>query len=589
MSEDYMSIESILALDCGSTTTQALLIDQVDGRYRLIARAEAPSTIEPPWNDLVASVRQAVAQLTRVTGWPILNEREQIMSPQHQRGGVDAVVAISSASGPLRLVLAGVMGEFSLVSARRALSQTYAVVEGVVSLDKRKEGTHSTNDDIQGQVDLIQKLRPDAIVIVGGVDGGASRPVLQAAEAAVIGSFAIPQSERPRIIYAGNAELRPEIAEIVGSEVELRAVDNVRPSLELENPGPLQAEIEELYQQRKLERLPGMSTLSSWSPVPVVPAAKAFAYSIEYLARQDGINVLGVDIGGGSATLAAAVDDELDLVVRGDLGLGYNAARLLDHVPPASILRWLPFELDPTEMRDILCNKAIRYRTLPQTRQELLLEQAVAREIVHLTLKDLMPCWPKTAARLYPELLPKLHLIVGAGGLLTNTPNYGQAALMLLDALQPVGVTGMVLDRFRLVAPLTATAMVNPLAAAHVMEGDALLNLGTVVAPVGTAREGEIALTFKIEYEDGRVLEVEVPHGSLEVIPLPTGQTADLELRPTRHFDVGLGTRGQAGTTKVEGGVIGIIIDARGRPLPIAEVPEVQRERMQRWLWDMGS
>jgi hypothetical protein len=131
--------------------------------------------------------------------------------------------------------------------------------------------------------------------------------------------------------------------------------------------------------------------------------------------------------------------------------------------------------------------------------------------------------------------------------------------------------------------------MVNPAIASLVMEKDALVNLGTVVAPVGTAREGDVALTFKIQYEDGRTLEVEVPYGSLEVIPLPAGQTADLELRPTRRFDVGLGTKGLAGTTKVEGGVIGIIIDARGRPLPIEDDPEAQREKMQRWLWDMGS
>jgi hypothetical protein len=116
-----------------------------------------------------------------------------------------------------------------------------------------------------------------------------------------------------------------------------------------------------------------------------------------------------------------------------------------------------------------------------------------------------------------------------------------------------------------------------------------LLNLGTVVAPIGSAREGEIALSFKIEYEDGRALEVEVAYGSLEVIPLPAGQVANLELRPTRRFDVGLGIKGQAGKTQVQGGFLGIVIDARGRPLPIAADPEQQREKMQRWLWDMGS
>lgn len=589
MSQEYLSAESILALDCGSTTTQALLIDRVNGEYRLVARGESPSTLEPPWNNIVDSVRQAVTQLTEVTSWPLLNERGQIMSPQHQLGGVDTVVVVTSASTPLRVVLAGIMRDISLVSARRALSTTYATVEGFVSLDRRDDGTHRVNDDIQGQIDLIQSLDPDAVVIVGGIDGGASRPVLQAAEAVAIANFTMPQNERPPIIYAGNAELREQVAEIVGAESELRAVENVRPSLGLENPGPLQSEIEQVYLQRKMERLPGLSTLSSWSPVPVLPTAKAFGYTIQYLARLDGINVLGVDVGGGSATLAAVVDDQLDLTIRSDLGLSYNAFRLLDQVAVESISRWLPFDIDPTELRNILHNKSLRFRTVAQTREDLLLEQAMVREILRLTLNDTMPHWPKGTSRLYPDLLPKFHLIVGAGGSLANAPTYGQAALMLLDALQPVGVIGMVLDKFRLMAPLTAAAMVNPLAAAQVMERDALLHLGTVVAPVGTAREGDTALTFKIEYEDGRSLEVEVAYGSLEVIPLPTGQTANLELRPTRRFDVGLGTKGQAGTTKVEGGVIGIIIDARGRPLPTVADPQEQQARIQRWLWDMGS
>jgi uncharacterized protein (TIGR01319 family) len=589
MTLDYVSVESILALDCGSTATQALLIDQVNTEYRLVARAEAPSTVEPPWNDLMASVRQAITQLSEITGLPLLNRQGQIITPQQQSGGVDAVVVITSASPPLRLLLAGVMPDISLDSARRALSNTYAAVEGLVSLGQRDGGASSTNDDIQGQVELLLKLKPDAVVIVGGIDGGASRPVLQAAEAAAVASLTLPNADRPPIVYAGNADLRSEVADIVGAEAELRAIDNVRPTLDLENPGPLQLELEELYRQRKMGRLPGFGTLSSWSSVPVLPAAKAHAYSIQYLSSLEGINVLGVDVGGGTSTMTSRVDEHLDLAIRSDLGLSYNAVRLLEEVPPESISRWLPFEIDPADIRNTLHNKAIHYRTLPQTREELLLEQAVAREILRLLLKDMMPRWPDGPSRLYPDLLPKFHLIVGGGGVLANAPTSGQAALMLLDALQPVGVTGLVLDQLRLVAPLAAVAMLNPLAATQVAERDALQNLGTVVAPVGTAREGDVALTFRIAYDDGRSLEVEVPYGSLEVVPLATGQTADLELRPTRRFDVGLGVRGQAGTTRVEGGVLGIIIDARGRPLPIPQDPAEQREKMQRWLWDMGS
>jgi hypothetical protein len=204
-------------------------------------------------------------------------------------------------------------------------------------------------------------------------------------------------------------------------------------------------------------------------------------------------------------------------------------------------------------------------------------------------LAEMATRWSYGGSLTYQGLVPTFHLIVGGGGVLSNVPSYGQAALILLDAVQPVGVFSLALDKARMIASLGAVAAVNPLAASQVAAHDALLNLGTVVAPVGSAREGEPALSFKIEYEDRRSLEVEVAHGSLEVIPLPAGQVANLELRPTRHFDVGLGVKGQAATTQVQGGILGIIIDARGRPLPTAADPEQQREKMQRWLWDMGS
>jgi len=110
--------------------------------------------------------------------------------------------------------------------------------------------------------------------------------------------------------------------------------------------------------------------------------------------------------------------------------------------------------------------------------------------------------------------------------------------------------------------------MAEPLAAAQVLARDTLLNLGTVITPLGIAKEGEVALRFKMIYSEGGAIEGEVSYGSLEVIPLPFGQRATLELRPTQGFDVGLGRKGRGATTEVEGGAVGVIIDARGRPLP---------------------
>ena len=42
----------LLATDCGSTTTKAILIEKKDGEYRQTFRGEAPTTVEAPFEDV---------------------------------------------------------------------------------------------------------------------------------------------------------------------------------------------------------------------------------------------------------------------------------------------------------------------------------------------------------------------------------------------------------------------------------------------------------------------------------------------------------------------------------------------------------
>ena len=79
MTHDFKSIESILALDCGSTSTQATLIDHVGEEYRLVARSQAPSTVEPPWSDVMAAVRHAINELSSVTNMRLLDGQGQLV------------------------------------------------------------------------------------------------------------------------------------------------------------------------------------------------------------------------------------------------------------------------------------------------------------------------------------------------------------------------------------------------------------------------------------------------------------------------------------------------------------------------------
>ncbi|MDI6824839.1 MAG: glutamate mutase L, partial [Bacillota bacterium] len=92
-------ITSVLATDCGSTTTKAILIEKRGEEYRLVVRGEAPTTVERPFEDVTMGVRNAVREVEELTGRRILSE-EGIVAPRRPDGsGVDLYLSTSSAGG----------------------------------------------------------------------------------------------------------------------------------------------------------------------------------------------------------------------------------------------------------------------------------------------------------------------------------------------------------------------------------------------------------------------------------------------------------------------------------------------------------
>jgi hypothetical protein len=160
--------------------------------------------------------------------------------------------------------------------------------------------------------------------------------------------------------------------------------------------------------------------------------------------------------------------------------------------------------------------------------------------------------------------------------------------LALLDGVQPTGVTTIVLDQNHIAPALGAAAAVNSTLAVQVLETSTLHNLGTVISPVGNARFGTPVLRVRITYEDGREVPVEVKQGSIEVLPLPAGQSAKLNLTPLQRYDVGMGGAGRSGGLRVVGGALGVVIDARGRPLKMPEDPARRRELIRKWRSTLG-
>ena len=190
-----------------------------------------------------------------------------------------------------------------------------------------------------------------------------------------------------------------------------------------------------------------------------------------------------------------------------------------------------------------------------------------------------------------PVALPAVDLVIGSGGALAGVPRLTQAALILLDAVQPDALTQLALDRATALALLGRLGSEGgPPALGAALERDGLLNLGLCIAPVGNGKEGESAIKVEVAYTSRSPVTVEVAVGAIEVVPLPIGERASLKLWPTREFDIGLG-RGAAATPRaeVEGGAVGIIIDARGRPLAIPDSRAKRQAKLLQWLQSTGA
>jgi len=510
----------------------------------------------------------------------MLDEDGQLIMPERGGGqGVDILAATVSASSPLRVVIAGLSSDVSLASARRASRTTYSHLVGQIAVDELERSSD------EQRLQLVQNAQPDVILLVGGVDDGTTKPVVDMAR---LMALAVQlEAERPPMIFAGNTALRSQIADIVGEQVELRAVDNVRPTLNTETLGPAQAELERIFREAVLSRLPGLDLLQRWSPGKVLPTAQGFGHVIRYLDRLNDhprYGVLGIDVGGMTTTVAAARDGRFSLVVLTELGVGASIGGLLRQVPLEQVIRWLPEDVEPDRVRHLVMNKELRPWTVPQTEEDLLIEQAVAREVISLALAEARGGWPFRQRRGSPVV----NEIIGSGSVLCHAPSPGHAALMLLDTVQPAFWTSrLVLDKTGALPALGALATVQPMAATQVLEHDGLLELGSVISPVGVARYGSKVLSFKVKSALG-AYGGDVRFGFLERIIVPAGVKATLELRPTRRFDLGVGP-GKGIRMEAWGGAVGVIIDARGRPLVWPGKEEERQAAVRQWLRELGA
>ncbi len=563
----------LLATDCGSTTTKAILVERTSEGYRLAGRGEAPTTVEAPFDDVTVGVANAVEELEDITGRRLL-ENGALICPRRGNDGVDAYFSTSSAGGGLQMVCTGVIAAITGQSAERAALGAGAIVVDTVSLDDPRQNHE--------RIEHLRHIRPDMILMAGGVNGGTCRHVEMLAE--------IIRAARPQprfgagfqlpIIFSGNEEARELVDELLSPVASVRNVSNVRPDLEREDVSEARSAIHELFLEHVMQQAPGYPKLMDITSADIMPTPTAVGIIIQDVAKERGQDVLAVDIGGATTDVFSVFDGQFHRTVSANYGMSYSLCNVMAEAGVDNIMRWLPFEFEATVLRDILRNKMIRPTTIPETKEELYIEHAAAREALRLSLihhkalavdlrgksreTDIGAAFDVEEESLVNLL--KLDICIGSGGVLSHAPDRVQAALMMLDAFQLEGITQLAVDSIFMMPQLGVMSQLRPEAAKQVFDRDCLILLGTAVAPIGRAKSGRKVMDVEVTRPTGMTENFTLKMGDLIRLDLPAGETARVKVDPAGRFDAGNGN-GKVVEKEVVGGVAGLILDARGRPL----------------------
>jgi len=587
----------IVATDCGSTTTKAILIEKVGDEYRQTYRGEAPTTVEAPFEDVTRGVLNAIAEIEELSRRKILDGDKIITPCRDARTGVDIYISTSSAGGGLQMMVTGVVQNMTGESAQRAaLGAGAIVIDVLASNDGRLP---------HEKIERIRSMRPDMILMSGGTDGGAVTHVAEMAE------YIAAAEPRPRfgvtyklpLIYAGNTDAQPQVRRILGEKTALEVTENIRPVLERENLAPARNKIHDLFLEHVMQQAPGYKKLIDMTGAPIMPTPAAVGLIMETIARREHLNLVGVDIGGATTDVFSVFDGVFNRTVSANLGMSYSISNVLAEAGLANIMRWVPFTIDEQTLRNRIKNKMIRPTTIPQTLDELQIEHAISREALRLalihhkslatglkgiqqerTISDVFE--QQTSGRTLIDML-KLNLIVGSGGILSHAPRRIQSMLMMVDAYEPLGCTMLSVDSIFMMPHLGVLSTINEQAATDVFVRDCMIYLGTCIAPIGQGKEGDLCADYEIAFPDGRLVKDQLAFGELRLFALEHGMKANITLRPAKSVNIGTGA-GAAMTREVMGGAVGLLLDGRGRPLQFPAEQSVRVAALKKWFNAVG-
>lgn len=544
----------LLVFDVGSTTTKAVLLGRnADGTVEVLAVEHAPTTVERPYEDVMVGVHDAAAMVAASAGVAV----------------DDALFySTSSAGGGLQMLVAGTTQATTAGSAERVALGAGAIVLANLSPDDGRQAGE--------KADLIRELRPDMILIAGGFEGGdVPRAMAELVDVLATAGLRARLGETFQlpIVYAGNEPGHKLVNDVLGERAKIVRVDNLMPDFRIEQPGPARAAIHELFQNHVMQHAPGFAKLATRVDAPVMPTPAAVARAVELVQQETGRPAMAYDIGGATTDVFSVSAKETTRSVSANLGMSYSALNVLALAGIERLKALLPGVAED-RIRAVITNKTVRPTALPETAEELAIEQAVASEALRLATLDHVAVARdnrrraaslRTGAtiRQHDDPLTELFgdhvvpLLIGSGGVISFAPELDKVPLILGAALSPRRPVEIACDRRFLLPQVGLLRGIDPQAAADLLHRHCLRRLTTLIPCVGKAGAW---LNVELTAPGGRRLgEWRLTAGERQY--LATGEAGDLtlSLRPGGGADCGWGAN-RAHSLTVHAGEFGPLV-----------------------------
>lgn len=568
---------SLIIADIGNMQTQVSLFDNVSGGYRYLATGKAMTTAFAPIYNFQDGLLESFFQLESISGQSFLNEQGQLLMPVADDMGVDNFGATFSAGEVIKVVLVGLLSNVSIQSARKVIRKVPAHLIDTLDL--------AALERVEKVVDKIVAERPDLIFITGGTDHGAVKSLLRLVNIVRMAIYLVPEHQRPRVLFAGNAQVAAQVNQMLSRFTKVYVADNVRPALDEENLEASTNAFYDIYKEIQFEKIQGLGTLDRLASGHLIPATMAYRNMFQYLSMASAKNTLGVNLSSRNTYVGYATDGAYDMTVFSDFGSGTGLQNAMKRLQLDDVMKWIPQELPKRYVLDYIQNRVLFPKSVPTRVQGMQIENAITTALVHSGLKrsHLKLEKPFDALR-NSEGISAFDRVYLSGHVLVRSLERFENLIMMLNALQPTGVTEFVIDKNNLITALGVAAQINPLLAVQVFENSPI-SLAHVIAPIGKMDPKLPVLQMKITNEEGHSKVYEFKPDMIYRVPLRIGRHVKLELQPLQKTDIGWGPgRGGEYPQTVAGSMIGFVIDTRGRPYVPMSNKQILQQLHQNWL-----